>query len=335
MSCSILHPGLLTTIQDGGRRGYQQAGVVVSGPLDALALRVGNLLVGNPTSAAGLEITLLGPKIRFESDHLLAVTGADLSATLNGEPLPLHRAVAVTRGCELAFGPPRAGCRAYLAVSGGLAVPMVLGSQATYLRAGIGGLEGRALRAGDRVPATGPTPAGRRVHQQLLSRQLGRAWAAASWFPDPQLTPAPTASPTVRAVWGPEYGQFTPESQAAFWRAEFTVTPQSDRMGYRLAGPPLRRHTDLEILSSAVSFGTVQVPAAGSPIVLLADHQTTGGYPRLAQVITADFGKLAQVPPGGHLHFQEVSLAEAHYWYLHQEKTLLHLQRGLALLSSR
>ncbi|GGG49896.1 biotin-dependent carboxyltransferase family protein [Hymenobacter glacieicola] len=335
MSCSILRPGLLTTIQDGGRFGYRQAGVIVSGPMDALALRVANLLVGNPERAAGLEITLLGPKIRFEADHLIALTGANLSATLDGEPLPLNRLVAVPRSSELAFGPARTGCRAYLAVSGGLAVPAVLGSRATYLRAGIGGLQGRALRAGDVLPAPGPTPAGEHLRRQLLARRPGQEWAAAPWFPDPQLTPTLSATPTVRAVLGPEYGLFTEESQQQFWQAEFTVTPHSDRMGYRLAGPQLPRRAEQEILSSAVTFGTVQVPAAGGPIVLLADHQTTGGYPRLAQVISADFSRLAQVPPGGRLRFQEISLSQAHYWYLHQEKTLQQLHRGLALLSYR
>ncbi|RPD45910.1 biotin-dependent carboxyltransferase family protein [Hymenobacter sediminis] len=335
MSCSILRPGLLTTIQDGGRRGYRQAGVIVSGPMDSLALRVGNLLVNNPPGAAGLEITLLGPTLRFETDHLLALTGADLSATLDGEFLPLNRPVAVRRGSELAFGPARSGCRAYLAFSGGLAVPAVLGSQSTYLRAGLGGLEGRALRAGDLLPAPGPTPAGQRLHQQLLSPQPSPHWATTPWFPDPTLTPGPEAAPVIRALRGPEYDLFTPASQRAFWEEEFTVTPQSDRMGYRLAGPELQRRAEQEILSSAVTFGTVQVPASGAPIVLLADHQTTGGYPRIGQVITADFSRLAQVPPGGRLRFQEVSLTEAHYWYLHQEKTIQQLQRGLALFHYR
>ncbi|UPL51015.1 5-oxoprolinase subunit C family protein [Hymenobacter sublimis] len=331
MSCSILRAGLLTTIQDGGRRGYRQAGVIVSGPMDALALRVANLLVGNRPGAAGLEITLLGPTIRFEADHLLALTGANLSATLDGEPLPLNRPVAVRRGCELAFGPARSGCRAYLALSGGLAVPAVLGSQSTYLRAGIGGFQGRALRAGDVVPAAGPTSAGQRLHRQLLAHRPGRSWAAATWFPAPPLTPPLSATPLIRAVRGLEYGLFSEESQRAFWEAAFTVTPSSDRMGYRLAGPELPRLAGPEILSTAVTFGTVQVPAAGGPIVLLADHQTTGGYPRIAQVITADFSQLAQVPPGGRLRFQEISLSQAHYWYLRQEKTIQHFQRGLAL----
>lgn len=335
MSLNILRPGLLTTVQDGGRYGYQQVGVIVSGALDGPALRLANVLVNNPAGAAGLEITLLGPKIRFEADHLIALTGANLSATLDGEPLPLNRPVAVVRGTELAYGPARTGCRAYLAVSGGLAVPRVLGSQATYLRAGIGGLQGRALQTGDLVPAPGPTPAGRRLHQRLLGLHPGQQWATTSWYPDPLLTPVPSANPRIRAMRGPEYAWFTAESQQAFWQEEFTVTPTSDRMGYRLAGPALHRHQpEQELLSTAVTFGTVQVPAAGGPIVLLADHQTTGGYPRMAQVMTADFPRLAQLPPGGRFRFQEISLADAQYWYLHQQQAFQQLQRGLALAYS-
>lgn len=335
MSCSILRPGLLTTLQDAGRFGYQQVGVIVSGPMDARALRVANLLVGNPGGAAALEITLLGPKIRFEADHLIALTGANLSAKLDGKPVPLNRPVAVRRGCELAFGSARMGCRAYLAVSGGFEVPAVLGSQSTYLRASLGGLEGRALRAGDVLPAPGPTPAGKRLHQQLLGHSSGPDWAASTWYPDPQLTPVPGSNPIIRAMRGPEYALFTEESQQAFWQKEFTVTPNSDRMGFRLAGPALQLQTEQEILSTAVTFGTVQVPAAGEPIVLMADHQTTGGYPRLAQVMTADLPRLAQVPPGGRLRFQEISLSDAQYWYLHQEQALQQLQRGLALFHFR
>ncbi|TGD77121.1 biotin-dependent carboxyltransferase family protein [Hymenobacter wooponensis] len=332
MSCSILRPGLLTTIQDAGRFGYQQAGVIVSGPMDPWSLRLANLLVGNPAGTAGLEITLLGPTIRFETDHLICMSGADLSATLDDQQFPLNRPVAVRQGSKLAFGAARSGCRAYLALSGGLTVPTVLGSQSTYLRAQLGGLAGRALQAGDVVPAAGPTPAGQRLHQRLLAHSASQRWAVARWYPAVAPAPAAGTSTTVRALRGPEFELFTEESQQAFWQQEFTVTPNSDRMGYRLAGPELHRQTEREILSTAVTFGTVQVPAAGNPIVLMADHQTTGGYPRIGQVISADFSLLAQVPPGGHLRFQEVGLTEAQYWYLHQEKHLQQLHRALALL---
>jgi antagonist of KipI len=331
MSLSVLRPGLLSTVQDLGRPGYQADGVVVSGAMDAGALRVANLLVGNTEDAAGLEITLQGPRIRFEADHLIALSGAHLSPTLNGRPVGLHRPVWVAAGTELAFGTPVAGCRAYLAVAGGVAVPAVLGSRATYLRAGFGGLHGRALQAGDVLPTAPPTPLGRQLMATLVPPAPPETWAQAPWAPGPALCPRPLPSPTVRAVAGPEYEQFTPASQRAFWQEPCTVRPEADRMGYRLQGPALERRTRAELLSSAVTFGTVQVPDGGQPIVLMADHQTTGGYPRLAQAITADFSVLAQLRPGQQLWFQQVSLAEAQALYLARERQLRALRQGIAL----
>ena len=329
MSLRILRPGLLTTVQDLGRFGYQSDGIIVSGAMDALALRVANRLVGNPETAAGLEITLLGPRIRFEADHLIALTGAHLSPTLNGQPVGLHRPVWVAAGTELAFGPAVAGCRAYLAVAGGGAVPPVLGSRSTYLRAGFGGFEGRALRAGDALPVGAPAAIGAKL-VQLLARP-GAAWAATDFTPGPALCPRPAYRPVLRAVRGPEYGQFSAESQRAFWAEPFTITPAADRMGYRLHGPPLARLAATELLSSAVTFGTVQVPAGGQPIVLGADCQTTGGYPRLAQVISVDWPALAQAAPGQPLRFREVSVAEAQALYAAREVALAGLRRGIAL----
>ncbi|TVT39038.1 biotin-dependent carboxyltransferase family protein [Hymenobacter setariae] len=329
MSLSVVRPGLLTTVQDLGRLGYQHLGVVLSGALDAVALRVANLLVGNPQNAAGLEITLLGPIIRFETDSLIALTGADLSPTLDGQPAPLHRPVAVWAGTVLAFGAARAGCRAYLAVAGGLAVPQVLGSRATYLRAGLGGWHGRALRAGDELPVGTFSPVAQQLWQLLAPASWSAPWVAARWLASPALCPTPHAQPVIRAVRGPEYEQFTEASQRAFWHEPFVITPAADRMGYRLQGPALTRDTAPELLSSAVTFGTMQVPPGGQPIVLLADAQTTGGYPRLAQVITADFGALAQAAPGQALRFQEVSLAEAQALYLAQERRLQELRQAI------
>ena len=333
MSLRIRRPGLLTTVQDLGRFGYQQDGIIVSGAMDATALRVGNLLVGNEENAAGLEITLLGPRIRFEADHLIALTGAHLSPTLNGQPVGRNRAVWVAAGTELAFGPAVAGCRAYLSVAGGVTVPPVLGSRSTYLRAGFGGHEGRALRVGDGLPVGTPTAVGTRL-VQLLARP-GAAWAAAGFTPGPTLSPRPRHRPVLRAVRGPEYAQFSVESQRAFWKEPFTITSEADRMGYRLQGPALARPNATELLSSAVTFGTVQVPAGGQPIVLLADHQTTGGYPRLAQVISVDWPALAQAAPGQQLRFREVSVAEAQVLYGAREVAVAALRRGTETIFGR
>jgi antagonist of KipI len=329
MSITVLKPGLLTTVQDLGRFGYQKEGLVVSGVLDAVALRTANLLVGNPENLAGLEITLRGPVFRFEADALLALTGADLAATIAGQPVPRGRPVAVRAGTVLTFGAPRASGRAWLAVAGGVAVPPVLGSRATYLRAGLGGLAGRALQARDELPVGDWPAAGRCLFESLLPAAAG--WAAARWYLPTQHLASPGAPLVVRALPGPEYEQFASESQRAFWAETFTVTTEADRMGARLSGPPLARLASGELLSSAVTFGTVQVPAGGQPIVLLADCQTTGGYPRLAQVITADLGRLAQALPGVRLRFQLVGLAEAQALYLAQERHLRALARAVHL----
>jgi len=330
MSISVLKPGLLTTVQDLGRFGYQHTGLVVSGALDAGALRTANLLVGNPENLAGLECTLRGPVLRFEADALLALTGADLAATIDGQPVPLGRPVAVRVGTILTFGAPQTAGRAWLAVAGGVAVPPVLGSRATYLRAGLGGLAGRALRAGDELLVGEWLAVGRRLHESLAPKK-NAGWAAARWH----LPASPPASPgaplVVRALPGPEYEQFAPASQRAFWDESFTVTTEADRMGTRLSGPTLSRVASPELLSSAVTFGTVQVPAGGQPIVLLADCQTTGGYPRLAQVISADLDRLAQALPGTRLRFQQVGLAEAQALYLAQERRLRALARAVYL----
>lgn len=328
MSFTVLRPGLLTTVQDLGRHGYQKDGILVSGAMDAVALRTANLLVGNVEEAAGLEISLLGPRIRFEADHLLALTGANLSPTIEGRPVGLNRPVWVRAGTELAFGAPVLGSRAYLAVAGGLDVAPVLGSRSTYLRAGFGGLHGRALQAGDVLPVAAPTPIGQQLSRAVASTRGAATWAQASWHATPQPYP-PQVPQRIRAIAGPEYEQFSISSQQAIWEQDFTVTPQADRMGYRLQGPALVRTTDAELLSSAVTFGTVQVPASGQAIVLLADHQTTGGYPRLVQVITADFSALAQLRPGQLFRFEQVSLADAHALYLAQERRLHALQRAI------
>jgi antagonist of KipI len=241
--------------------------------------------------------------------------------------------MAVTAGCELAFGAVRSGRWSYLAVSGSFDVPQVLGSASTYLKAGIGGFQGRTLQAGDALPTKEITTTAIAVYKTLLAHSLGQRWAQAPWTSGPQPFTLQTEAPIIRAIAGPEYHLFDTASQQAFWQQPFTLSPHSDRMGARLQGPPLTLRQPQEILSTAVTFGTVQVPAGGSPIVLLADHQTTGGYPRIAQVISADFSRLAQAALGKPLRFQQVSLAEAQRAYLHQQQHLQQLERAIALRS--
>jgi antagonist of KipI len=313
MTMRVLRPGLLTTVQDLGRRGYQNQGVVVGGAVDTLALRLANLLVGNPQGAAALEVTLQGPRLAVEDDAWIAVGGGDLTSMLDGQRIPLWRPVLARRGSLLEFGAPRLGCRAYLAVAGGFDAPQVLGSRSTYLRAGIG----RALRKGDVLtPGVAlPLPASR-----------------ASCFPHPSLLPDYSPHPVLRVLRGNQFAAFTAESRERFFQQAYTVTPQSDRMGCRLSGPVLELQQDEQMISEAVTCGSLQVPPAGAPILLLADRQTTGGYPKIGQVAAVDLPLAAQVPPGGTVRFQEITLAEAHELYLKREAALQQLEAALALL---
>lgn len=298
----VLRAGMLTTLQDLGRAGHRAAGVPLSGAADTVALRVANGLVGNPENATALEFTLLGPELEFLADAVIAV-GA---AALDGIPCwqPLH----VAAGTRLKLGALRAGCRGYLAISGGFAGKTVLGSSSTNLRAGFGGVDGRALRDGDCLA----------WHPQV-SR------VARGWHIDERILPPYSSFPTVRVTRGAHAEEFF----AALLAAEFTVTPRSDRMGLRLSGPPLRRAGGLEPLSTAVAPGTIQVPADGQPILLLADAQTIGGYPQAAHVITVDLPLVAQLRPGDRVRFAEATLEEAQKLLLAREHALAILHEGL------
>ncbi|MBV9851952.1 MAG: biotin-dependent carboxyltransferase family protein [Armatimonadetes bacterium] len=308
-------PGLLTTVQDGGRPGYQSQGVPVSGAMDPFALQVANLLVGNPRGEAALEITLLGPSLHVLRDCVVAVCGADLSPHLDGVPLPLWKSVGLRAGQALGFGAPRAGARAYLAVAGGFAVPLVLGSRSTFLRGRWGGSGGRALRAGDVLEIGEPARA--------LSALTGRALSLS-------LVPAYPQEAVVRVLLGPQEDAFTPAGLATFLSAVYEVTHQSDRMGYRLAGPPIE-HTPgrTEMLSEAVPLGAIQVPAGGQPLILMADRQTVGGYPKIATVISGDLPAVAQLAPGRRIAFRQTTLPEAQAFLLARERLLTLLEAAL------
>lgn len=326
---TVLKPGLLTTVQDLGRPGYQQYGIVVGGALDALALRVANMIVGNPDQAAGLEMAQTGAELRFEREALIAWCGADFAATLNGQPLPRDRAVRVAAGETIAFGLARSGLRAWLAVAGGIDVPLVLGSRSTYRRAGIGGHAGRPLQVGDRLQAGEPNEFAR----QLLKKLASGVERATSWTVRPGTLGRSAAAGTVRAVRGPEWGWFTPEAQHVFFATEWRATQQADRMGVRLEGPALALLKPREMISSAVNSGVVQVPAGGQPIVLLPSRQSIGGYPRLAAVVAADLGVIAQLRPGETIKFTEVALPTAHDLLLARERDLGRIRMGLTRLN--
>lgn len=328
----VAKPGLLTTVQDTGRHGFQKYGVVVGGAMDAFALRAANLLVGNAEEAAGLEITMLGPELRWESSALISVCGGDLSPSLDGVPIPLWRTVYAPKGSVLRFGARKEGCRAYLAVAGGLDVPVVMNSRSTYLRAGVGGHRGRPLREGDRI-GIGAWSARSRSLLQRFAGSEKEAVAVSPWYVSAAMRPGYSPEPTVRVVESAERSWFDAESAFRFYHESFTVLPQSDRMGYRLSGPRLQARRKQQLLSSAVAFGTIQVPADGNPIVLMADRQTTGGYPRIAQVITTDLPVLAQVPLGGKIRFRPVSLEEAQQRYVDRERAIETLKNGISIVT--
>ncbi|HJV44485.1 MAG TPA: biotin-dependent carboxyltransferase family protein [Bacillota bacterium] len=331
MSMKVLKPGLLTSIQDLGRYGYQKHGVIVSGAMDSYSLRIANLLVGNEEDEAALEITLMGPTLRIEQDSLLAITGGDLSPTVDGKSIPMWRPVYVKSGSVIQFGACKLGCRSYLAVAGGYDVPEVMGSRSTYLRAGVGGYQGRALKEGDQLSYKFPFELSIQVMQNLIREISSSSFFSTSWSVGREYIPQDSLLIKVRVMRGSQFEQFTVDSRNQFFSSPFQVTPQSDRMGYRLSGPILELAEPLEMISEAVSLGTIQVPSDGNPIILLADRQTVGGYPRIAQVIQVDIPVIAQMKPGSKILFQEISLDEAEELYFEKERSIQDLKAGIRL----
>lgn len=324
---TIIKPGLLTSIQDLGRYGYQKFGVIASGVMDPLSHRIANILIGNSEKEPTLEITLLGPVIKFEKDAVISICGGDLSPSINGESVQLWRPVFVEKGSLLKFGSIKKGCRAYLAVAGGFEIPMVMGSKSTYLRGGIGGFNGRALKSGDQVQIGFSNSF---IHY-FKKQTENSSFIEAAWSITPDLIPDYAVDVTIRVTKGRQFDMFTNESQEAFFNEPFIVTNQSDRMGYRLSGALLALRKPHEILSEAVNFGTIQAPAEGNPIVLLADRQTTGGYPKIGQIISVDLPIIAQAKPGDRLHFTEISHEDSQRFYLENEKKIRHLKQGIRL----
>ncbi|SMC52467.1 biotin-dependent carboxyltransferase family protein [Sporomusa malonica] len=330
MSITVLRPGLLTTIQDLGRYGYQKYGVIVSGAMDSYSLRAANLLVGNAEGEAVLEITLIGPTLKLEADTLMSITGGDLSPTVDDKPVPLWRPVYIQKGSVLKFGRCKSGCRAYLSVAGGYGISEVMGSKSTYLRAGIGGFQGRPLQSGDVLETNPPQAASLQVIRHLTKQADCGPVISTSWYAG-QAHILPDTEPVVRVLRGGQFDKFTDESKAKLWDSVFQVTSQSDRMGYRLSGAALMLEKPLEMVSEAVALGTIQVPPDGNPIVLMADRQTTGGYPKIGQVALVDISKVAQIKPGGKVRFEEITVSEAGKLHLEREQSIKKLQTAIGL----
>lgn len=293
----VIKGGAFSTIQDLGRYGYQRYGVPVSGALDQFALRVGNLLVGNEESDAGLEATFLGPTLRFHFNATIAIAGGDLSPVLDGRPIPRWRSLSIPGGSTLSFTGPRDGIRSYVCVRGGIDVPIVMGSRSTFTRSQFGGFHGRALAAGNMLPVAD--------RDSDVVQPVGRSLAS-------HAVPRYGHHQTLRVTMGPQDDAFTTEGIGTFLTSTFTVTPTFDRMGYRLEGPVIQHRKSADIVSDGTSRGAVQVPGSGKPIVLLADCGTTGGYTKIATVISTDLPWIAQTQPGDTVEFRAVSLEEAH-----------------------
>ena len=318
----VLKGGPQTTVQDLGRLGFQRYGVIVSGAMDTYALRLANLLVGNSETEAGLETALGGFSVSFEEDTLVSICGGDLSAELDGQTVKLWRPLFVPAGATLSFGAPRSGCRAYIAIAGGIDVPVVMDSKSTYLRAEIGGFEGRALTADDRVPTGALSDPQREILTALRSR---------NFFQPKWAVPAPpySADPVLRVTRGRQYSLFDAESRERLFTETFTVSLQSDRMGLRLEGHTLNLKEKEDLISEAVAFGSIQVPPDGQPIALMADRQTAGGYPKIGQVASIDLPLAGQLKPGDRIRFEEMQVEEAQRLYMHQERLIRDLETAI------
>jgi len=304
----VIEPGILTTFQDLGRHGFSQVGVPPSGASDTFSLRVGNLLVGNREGGSGLEITLMGLKIKALREVVIAITGGDLSPVLNGEPLEMWRTHLLVEGDIIHFKKVRTGCRAYFTVAGGFAVPKIMGSSSTYLSGKFGGFEGRALRRGDVLHAFDiPSPLNK------LGLRFPSDWLP-FWEKEEVL---------LRVIPGPQDHHFTEKGFQTFCSSSYRVTPQSDRMGVRLEGPKIERRSDVEesIISEGMISGAIQVPGDGKPIIILTEL-VTGGYTKIATIISTDLQKVAQLKPGDHVRFNPVSIEEAHLLLREQEERL-------------
>lgn len=293
MSITIQSSGPMTTIQDLGRFGVMKNGFTQSGAMDSKSAAVANILVGNDKSKAVLEMTLMGITGVFDRECLIALSGADFSSTLNGVPIVTNKAYKVNNGDVLKMGYAKNGVRAYLAVSGGIKADNFMGSMSTNMKSAVGGFHGRKLAAGDIVE----TFVNDISNIDLLNRET-----------EPFVY---SDNITVRAVLGPQDDMFTSEDINTFFTASYTVTPQADRMGIRLDGTPLKSKSGFDIISDGIVFGSVQVPKSGMPIILMADHQTTGGYAKIATVISTDLPLLAQAKPGSKVHFEKVDVKTA------------------------
>ncbi len=366
MNTTALRAGFLTTVQDLGRAGFRQFGVSSGGALDAHALRVANLLIGNEESAAGLEVTFGGLQLRFADKRLVAWSGGEFDARSGSTSLPAGHPVLIREGEELVIERPKTGCRAWIAISGGLEVPLVLGSRSTDLRGNFGGKEGRVLQDGDKVALGQNSEQAKILIERLREEKIAR------WKPPHDWSSPAKREPTLRIIRGSDWNRFDNVTVQRFTADKFIVSPDSDRMGVRFEGPQMKRNElvaepvgggqllqpkwrtshgkangrswatqpidaigcppgakRVDLVSEAVAPGTIQIPPNGKPILLLGDCQTIGGYPKIAHVITVDLPIAAQRRAGDEVRFREVTLADAHQLLINREQNLEQFRRGL------
>ncbi|MGG3468138.1 biotin-dependent carboxyltransferase family protein [Neobacillus pocheonensis] len=302
----VLKPGLQTTVQDLGRYGYQQFGISPSGAMDTYSMQVSNILVGNLASEAVLEASIIGPVLEALSDITLAICGGDFTPKVDEREAPIWKSFLIKKGQILSAGSGKYGARAYIAISGGIDVPDVLGSKSTFMHGRFGGYDGRALQRGDILWGQ---PLIKKPFKSLI----------------PELIPRYKKQIKVRFIPGPHQDRFTKESLKKFCTAEYVITPQSNRMGYQLKGPQLKHINGPDIISDPIPLGGIQVPASGQPIILMAERQTTGGYTRIGTVISVDIPLLAQAVPDTVVQFSIVSIEEAQRLYLQNQILLKHL----------
>lgn len=293
MSFQVLSAGPLSTVQDLGRFGVMRDGFTQSGAMDQRSAKLANLLVDNDADCAVIEMTLMGITAKFSGDYIIAVSGGDFGSSINDEPITPNKAYRVKNGDVLKMGYAKSGVRAYLAVSGGIDVPLVMNSRSTNLKSAIGGYYGRKLKNGDVVDV---------FYKDISHLNIDFAHTAPGSY---------NCDITVRAVLGPQDFMFTDDDKNIFFSTPYKVTPQADRMGIRLEGKALNSKKGVDIISDGIVFGSVQIPKNGMPIVLMADHQTTGGYAKIATVISADLPLLAQAKPNDTIRFKQVSVREA------------------------
>ncbi len=303
MGIRVLKAGMLTTVQDLGRTGYQSQGFSVAGVMDVRSFKIANLLLDNPENEAVLEFTLIGPTLQFTSETIVAITGGDFTPTLNGEPVPMYQALYINRGDILKFGSARTGSRGYLSFSSYLDIPVVMGSRCTNLKSRIGGFKGRKLKDEDYINF--------RIKRRYLPFFLSRKLKPDDFSQE---------SAVLRVVMGPQEDMFDRQGIETFLSREYTVTSDFDRMGCRLEGPFIAQKASMDMISDGIAYGSVQVPSHGKPIILLSDRQTTGGYPKIATVASVDIPKLVQRKTDHRIRFEAIRVQEAQKLYLEEER---------------